>query len=488
MNAGEIIQKHERDRLPELDFAKNEPVITRVAPNPSGFLHIGHARAIVLCNEYAKQYGGKFHVRLEDTDPRLKKPIPEAYSAIVEDIKWLGCNIEEVIIQSKRLEIYYEYAKKLIKMNRAYVCTCSKEQIQENRENGTPCSCRSLSVEENLERWNKMSTVYKEGEAVLRIKTDLNHQNKSVRDWIAFRIVDEEHPLVGKKYRVWPLYNFSCAIDDHLQGITLIIRGKEHQINAEKQKYIYLHFQWKIPHFIEYGLLKFSGFSHKSDILKGMKEGQFSGWDDIRLPTLKALRRRGIQPEAIRDYMINIAANPVEVSFDWEKFYTINKRYLNRKCNRYFFVSEPIPIQIKNWEGNGIEVDLHPEHSLNRGKRFIPISNNKVYISSKDLPIVRSKTFRLRGLGNFSLEEKEGEKIATYIDDKIVKGMPKIQWVSEPNVVVEILNPNGTILKGIGEPALRNLEVGTILQFERVCYARLDSKNNKLVFLYTCPF
>ncbi len=231
----------EKKQLPPLPNAKKyERIVTRFSPNPDFVLHLGSARAIILSYDYAKMYKGIFYLRFEDTDSKTKKPKLEFYEAVRKDLRWLGCPWHAEFIQSDRLPIYYEYAEELIKKGNAYVCTCAREGFQEKSKTGKPCPCRELSTEENLVLWSQMlDGKYNEGEAVVRVKTDLGHPNPAVRDWPALRIIDTEkfpHPRVGSKYRVWPLYNFSTGIDDHLMGVTHIIRGKEHLTNQARQE------------------------------------------------------------------------------------------------------------------------------------------------------------------------------------------------------------------------------------------------------------
>jgi len=194
-------------------------------------------------------YHGLFYLRFEDTDPRLKKSALPFYDFIREDLTWLGCKWDREFIQSDRVPIYYEHVEKLLKEEHAYVCTCPREEFREKVTARKSCPCRDLASEEQLARWKRMlDGTYGEGKAVVRIKTDMNHPNPAVRDWPAFRIIDAEkhpHPRVRSKYRVWPLYNFACGVDDHLLGVTHIIRGKEHLTNQTRQKYMYQHFGWR---------------------------------------------------------------------------------------------------------------------------------------------------------------------------------------------------------------------------------------------------
>ena len=239
---------------------------------------LGFRSSHILSHEYARIYSGKFILRFEDTDPKIKKPSLKFYDSISQDLKWLGCTIDEEYIQSDRLPIYYEYTEKLIGDGNAYVCECIPEDFRKMTIAKQACPCRDLPASENLERWHRMlNGGYMEGQAVVRVKTDLENPNPAVRDWPALRIIDTKkypHPRVGSKYIVWPLYNLAAGIDDHLMGMTHIIRGKEHYTNMVRQKYMYQYLGWEYPEAIHYGRLKITGADlSKSKIVAGIKAG-----------------------------------------------------------------------------------------------------------------------------------------------------------------------------------------------------------------------
>jgi len=208
----ELSERKEPDKgLPPLKDAE-KGVVMRFAPNPNGPPTIGSARGIIINSEYVKRYGGKFLIRFDDTDPVKKRPMPEAYGWYLEDCEWLGAKPNEVIIASERLPKYYEVAEELICRGGAYVCGCEQAVFKEHKDKGIPCAHRVQSVEQNQELWNKMlDGRLMEGEAVLRIKTDMSYKDPAIRDWAAFRIVTASHPLAGTKYRVWPLLDFESA-------------------------------------------------------------------------------------------------------------------------------------------------------------------------------------------------------------------------------------------------------------------------------------
>jgi len=312
-------QEEKPRELPELLNILNKPIF-RFAPSPSGPMHIGHVFYMLLNAEYSKKYNGEFILRIEDTNS--ENIDPNAYELLEQDGIWATSGkIDKIVVQSDRLEAYYNYAIKAITKGFAYVCTCSSEKFKILVDKGQACPCRDNTPEDNLTKWNNMFTTYKEGDAVLRIKTDLKHKNPAIREWPAFRINDAEHPRTGKKYRVWPLMNFSTTVDDHDFEITHVIRGKDHIVNVERQKFLYSYFNWKLPEF--YHLLRINFTDLKisaSAFRKGIEEGKYTGWDDIRLPTLLALKRRGILPEAFRRFVIEIGMSKRDKTVAYDEF------------------------------------------------------------------------------------------------------------------------------------------------------------------------
>ncbi|HJX56354.1 MAG TPA: glutamate--tRNA ligase, partial [Methanoregula sp.] len=323
-----IYAKHEhRKVLPDLESAEHG-VVMRFAPNPSGPLHIGHARAAVLNDAYVKQYGGRYILRIEDTDP--KRVDPDAYEMVKEDIAWMGLGITETVTQSERLPLYYDLCRQLIEKGGAYVCTCDNEHFKELKQAMTACPCRDQTVEKNLNLWERMlDHTFKEGEVTVRIKTDLNNPDPAMRDFPAFRILDTPpHPKV--KAHVYPLMNFSVVADDHLLGVTHVIRGKDHIANTRRQRYIYDHFGWKVPVYRHYGRMGIEGVVlSTSQMRRGINEGTYTGWDDIRLGTLRALARRGIGPDAVRNAVLAIGIGDTDISFSWDNLYAENRKIVD---------------------------------------------------------------------------------------------------------------------------------------------------------------
>ncbi|MGC9517412.1 MAG: glutamate--tRNA ligase [Methanomicrobiales archaeon] len=480
---GGIIEekKVEEKGLIDLPNVKDE-VVLRFAPNPSGPLHIGHARAAILNNEYKNRYNGRLLLRIEDTDPRRVEL--DAYQMIPEDLDWLEVEWDDMIIQSDRIPIYYEYAELLIKKGAAYMCTCEGGDFKKLKDSSTPCSCREMDEEENLNKWFEMENMG-EGDAVLRVKTDLDHKNPAIRDFVAMRIVEAPHPRIGSNYKIYPMMNFSVAVDDHLMGITHVLRGKDHLANSEKQKYIYQHFGWELPEFIHYGRLKMEDIAlSTSQARAGIEDGIYSGWDDPRLGTIRAIARRGIKCEALYELMNEIGVKIADSTLSWKKIYGLNRNILEEEANRYFFVHDPVKISIKNLPESAkgiIKRPLHPDY-LERGYRSIPFDGD-VYIQKDD--IQEDKVLRLMDAVNIVFEGDEAIFHSVSFEDARENKAQIIQWIpSNKNMTAVIVMPDATLMEGLAEPSCSTLNAGDEVQFERFGFAHVDQISSDEIKLY----
>ena len=480
----EMIEKmHEKKErvheLPELPEA-GSGVVMRFAPNPSGPLHLGHARASVLNDYYVKKYGGKFYYRVEDTDP--KRVDPEAYDMVMEDLKWLGIGITDVVYQSDRFQIYYDLARELIKLGGAYMCTCDNDEFREKKLKKQPCPCRDLSVEENLRRFDDMlAGKYQEGEITMRVKTDIAHPDPAVRDFAAMRVLTSvKHPRRPEIF-VYPLMNFSVAVDDHLLGMTHVIRGKDHIANTRRQEYIYRYFGWKMPHFYHYGRMSIAGLElSTSGMRKGINEGLYTGWDDIHLGTLRALARRGIQPDAVRAAVVDIGMGDTDISFSWENLFAQNKAIIDAEADRYFFVPDAVPVTVANAPAMEAHAPIYPNHP-ERGERVLSFTGSVLLPRSE---IETGRILRLKDLFNIRIT---GEGSAEYAGDSLAEARaakaPIVQWLpTDAGVPCSLLTPEGTS-EGYCEAAVLNYDQ-KIVQFERVGFARIDSVKDGHVTAY----
>ena len=505
VNWPETQKKHEAEekKLPPLPNAdKYKQIVTRFSPNPDCVLHLGSARAILLSHEYARIYNGKFILRFEDTDPKIKRPSLKFYDSIRQDLKWLGCTVDEEYIQSDRLPIYYEYTEKLIGDGNAYVCECVPEVFRKMIFEKQACPCRDLPASENLERWHRMlDGGYTEGQAVVRVKTDLENPNPAVRDWPALRIIDTKkypHARVGSKYIVWPLYNLAAGLDDHLMGMTHIIRGKEHYTNMVRQKYMYDYLGWTYPEAIHYGRLKITGaFLSKSKIVQGVKEGTYTGYDDPRLGTFAALRKRGITPEAIKKMIVDVGIKSNDVTLSWENLFSYNRKILDATSDRYFFVAQPVELKVLNIPKNfQAKLPLHPEKP-ERGFReysVAPQGVNKTvsfWISTKDAEALEpEKMVRLMELFNVKVESNTDGLVTarfaseSYEDVRKIK-VQLIQWIPEgTEVPSQVVMPDASVTEGFAESDCKKLKPDAIIQFERFGFVRVNEVGEKIVAYY----
>ncbi|MEM4463698.1 MAG: glutamate--tRNA ligase [Fervidicoccaceae archaeon] len=501
-------KKEEAKRLPPLpDVDKFERITTRFAPNPDFVIHLGNARPAILSYEYARMYNGKFILRFEDTDPRIKTPMVDAYRQIREDLIWLGVKWDEEYIQSLRLPIYYKIAKELIMRGGGFVDDTTKENYEEMLSKGEIHPNRDKPPEHNLELFERMlSGYYKEGEAVLRVKTDLSYSDKSLIDWVAFRIINTErypHPIVGSKYIVWPTYNFASAVDDYLMGVTHIIRGKEHLQNTMKQKHLFDHLGWRQPVAIHLGRLRLEEFiMSKSQIKKILKEsgGAYSGPDDPRFGTIMGLRERGIKAEAIRSVIMTVGAKQSDASISFANLASENRKIIDPVSPRLMFVEEPIELIIENREEEDCittRIPYHPDRAELGSREFTVCSGDRILISKQDYEYAlekRNGELRLMELGNYRIDGGKLVMISKELSYAREKELSIVQWVQKKNAkLATIFDTNkksnskspdyreGAVEDG---EKLRNF-LGKNVQLVRIGFAVLKSLSPVATFIYT---
>ena len=475
----ELSERKEPDKgLPPLKDAE-KGVVMRFAPNPNGPPTIGSARGIIINSEYVKRYGGKFLIRFDDTDPVKKRPMPEAYGWYLEDCEWLGAKPNEVIIASERLPKYYEAAEQLICKGGAYVCGCEQAVFKEHKDKGIPCAHRVQSVEQNQELWNKMlDGRLMEGEAVLRIKTDMSYKDPAIRDWAAFRIVTASHPLAGTKYRVWPLLDFESAVEDHLLGTTHILRGKDLADSELRQMYLYRYLGWEYPKVIHWGRIKihqFGSFS-TSKLRKAIEDGQYTGWDDPRVPTVRAMRRRGIRAEALRRFMIDLGVGETDISISMDTIYAENRKLIDLDANRYFFVWDPVPLEIEGDVPMQAKAPLHP--TVDRGFREIP-AGNRLFICKSDLSALKAgDKIRLKDLCNIEIVSLEPAR-ARFAGREVERKIKIIHWAPADGLPIKVMKPDG-MDEGVCEAGITR-ELDRVVQFERYGFARINCLGDPIV-------
>lgn len=479
--APELLEGKKEKKKREMPELKNihGKVIMRFAPSPSGPMHIGHAMTGGMTSLYCKKYNGKFILRLEDTNS--DNIDIEAYKMIPKEAEWIFGNVSELWIQSDRMQIYYDYAKRLIELNACYICTCSQEQFKIYVDKTLNCPCRGLEIHEHLKRWDMMfdkNKGYKEGEAVMRFKSGMQDCNPAMRDFPLVRINDSEHPRQKYKYRVWPLMNLCVTVDDIEAGMTHIIRAKDHMDNAKRQERIYQILGKPLPENYFVGKYNFSGIEISCSKTKArIQKGEFKGWDDVRLPFLAALQRRGIQPGALLRFTEEVGLSPVDKSMEGSDFfkiiYSYNKDIIDSTSKRYFFVKGNAKIKIEN-DIKNVTVPLHPENK-ELGMKKIKVGK-EFYVQDS---IKKNENYRFMHILNFKNNEFISKEYDQELKAKIIHAVPV-----EDSIDVEILMDTGEIIKGKGECALKDLKEGEIIQFERMFFCRLEDKK-KMLFIYT---
>lgn len=472
-------EEHEHDPIPDLAGAEGEDVVVRFAPNPNGPPHIGHARGMVINGELRDKYSGTLVLRFDDTDPRKKRPLLEAYDWYPEDYEWLGYEPDEMVHSSKQFEKYYRHAEELIELGKAYVCRCDPEEGREYRSEGEACPHREKSPGSNMDEWEDMKEGrLEEGEAVLKIKTDLDHKNPAVRDFVAFRIIENpDHPMTGDEHRVWPLLDFAGAIEDHYTDTTHIVRGKDLRASTKRQKYIYDYFDWEYPEVRYWGNVQISGFNAPvsgSKLTEMIEEGELDGWDDPRAPTLKALRKRGFRPEAIQEFFIEMGVSENDVEASVETLESANREVVE-DSDRYFFVKEPVELEIEGVPQDiSPEIPLHPDHQ-ERGAREpeldIEDGKVKVLVEEEDL---QNGFLRLKGFCNIEVEGKEAEYVEGDHRAAVERDAPIVHWVPSSAGKAKVVMPDAQELEGRIEE--NSIDVEEVVQFERFGFVRKDGE------------
>ncbi len=470
--------------LLDLEWAATQPVVTRYAPNPSAPGHLGHLRPAVLSYLYAKKYHGKFILRFDDTDPKLKKPLADGEQMYLDDLKWVGVTPDLVARASDRFELYDDYMKQIVEMGKAYLCTCDKEVWKAHILKQEACPCRELATSEQRERLNKFLThTYKQGEAVLRIKTALTHEDPSQRDWPLARIVDKPlHYRVKNRY-VWPTYNFASAIDDHLMGVTLIIRGQEHYQNMLKQKWLYAHFGWTYPNAFHHGRLLMKGVElSKSKMIAGIQSGKYSGWDDPKLFTIAALRRKGFTPQGLTDLIVDLGVKTSDTVLDVPLMGNFNRKYVQNSLT-YTLVQEPIPLEVDFCPELEVKMD-EKVYSLKQGRQAFFVSKEDAQKWSEGT-LIRMRNAYIAKI-NF-LDEYHVN--AQFVSTKKLENTTQINWLPH-GVDVKIILPGmeTKIVYGLADETLNQVHVNEEVFFPNFGFCRVDSKDEKEITLwYTHP-
>ena len=523
----------------DLASGRFDHVQTRFPPEPNGYLHIGHAKSIILNNDIAKEYNGKFNLRFDDTNPTKEKE--EFVNSIIEDVKWLGGEFEDrLFFASNYFEEMYEKAVMLIKKGKAFVCDLSADEIREYRGDfktpGKESPYRNRSVEENLKLFEDMKNgLFEDGSHVLRAKIDMASPNINMRDPVIYRVARMTHHNTGDKWCIYPMYDFAHPIEDAIEGITHSLCTLEFEDHRPLYDWVVRECEYKNPpRQIEFAKLYLTNVvTGKRYIKKLVEDGIVDGWDDPRLVSIAALRRRGYTPEAIRNFVKLAGVSKADSSIESAMLEYCIREDLKLKKSRIMAVLDPIKLIIDNYPEGQSELCTMPNNLENPelGEREIEFGR-ELYIEREDfMEVPPKKYFRLfpgnevRLMGAYfvtctSVEKDENGEIiavhATYdpetksgsgFNARKVKGT--IHWVNAKtalnvemrlyeNIVDEEkgkldengnlnLNPNSlTILKNCYvESCLKDAKAYDSFQFVRngfFCVDAKDSRPDTLVF------
>ena len=516
----------------DLKSGKVQTVVTRFPPEPNGYLHIGHAKAIWINFTLADEFGGRTHLRFDDTNP-VKEDV-EYVNSIKEDVKWLGFEWEELHFASDYFEEIYNRAVLLIKKGTAYVDDLSAEQIREMRgtltEPGQNSPYRDRSVEENLDLFARMRAgEFKDGEKVLRAKIDMASPNINLRDPVIYRIVHASHHNTGDKWCIYPMYAFAHPLEDAIEGVTHSLCSLE----FEDQRPFY---DWtiaetempKVPHQYEFGRLNLlQTVTSKRKLKMLVDEGYVDGWDDPRMPTISGLRRRGVTPEAIKAFVYETGISKAYGSIDPKTLEHFIREDLKLRAPRTMAVLDPLKVVITNYPEGQTEMLEAENNSENpdMGNRQIPFSR-EIYIEREDfMENPPSKYFRLFPGNEVRLKHAYFIKCHDVIKDadgnvveihctydpetksgsgftgRKVKGT--IHWVDASSAVpaefrlyeplimdeeadedtieeksfLDLVNPNSLkVVQGYVEPGLKDAKPQDKFQFFRHGYFNVDTK------------
>ncbi|ABX43648.1 glutamine--tRNA ligase/YqeY domain fusion protein [Lachnoclostridium phytofermentans] len=536
----EVVSKNFIEQIIDKDIAEGhcKKVVTRFPPEPNGYLHIGHAKSIILNSGLAKKYGGTFNLRFDDTNPTKEKT--EFVESIIEDVKWIGGDFEDrLFFASDYFEHMYEGAVKLIKKGKAFVCDLSAEEMREYRgtltEPGKNSPYRDRSMEENLDLFEKMKNgEFPDGSKVLRAKIDMSSPNINMRDPVIYRVARMTHHNTGDTWCIYPMYDFAHPIEDAIEGITHSICTLEFEDHRPLYDWVVRELEYENPpKQIEFAKMYLTNvITGKRYIKKLVEDGVVDGWDDPRLVSISALRRRGFTPESIRLFMELCGVSKSNSSVDYTMLEYCIREDLKLKANRVMAIIDPIKLIITNYPEGQVEYleAMNNQENEEMGTREVPFSR-ELYIEREDFMIEPPKKYFRLFPGNevrlmnayfvtctdYKTDDAGNvtEVYCTYdpetksgsgFNARKVKGT--IHWVSAPhaikaearlyeNLVDEEkgvysedgsvnLNPNSIVVRECYvEPSLQGAKAFDRFQFLRngfFCVDCKDSTDEKLVF------
>jgi len=473
--------KPEGAHFPELLGAIPGKVVLRMAPFPSGGLHIGNGRMLFVNQYYKTRYHGKLLLVFDDTIGSEEKRVEtEFFDMILGDLELAGIQPDEVRYKSDLIPRHYPWARRVIEKGGAYVCRCPAELLRDNRLHSRACPERSQTSEETLEEWDRMlANAYAPGEAVLRLRTDLADPDPAFRDRVLFRISDLDHPRVGHRFRVWPLLEFSWAVDDVELGVTHVIRGKDLVVEDRMERFIWDLLGIQGPPFLHWGLLRVREAKvAKSKAYREVKSGIYDGWADPRTWSLRSLDRRGISMDALREFTLSFGLSLADIEVPAETLYAENRQRIDATTVRRSFVPDPVKVEVEAYPFDLSHVTLpnHPDR-IELGTRRVR-AGPSFYLAHRDVAAHAGAEVRLKDLINLRLPGEvpgPGGTLSATFTSRPNQRLPRLQWVGATEAVpVDVLGVDGAHSTGVGEAELGSARPRDILQFERVGFVRVE--------------
>ena len=477
-------EKEGRVGLPPLPNAVKGKTAFRLPPEPSGFMTIGHAMAWTINYLYKEMYDGELWLRFEDTNPR--KVQLKYYDSFRRGTEWLGIKWDFEKNISDDMEVIYEHGRRLLEQGDAYACSCDEAKVKRLRFEGVACEHRRNSVETNLKVWGELlANKHREGTFVIRFKGDMQSPNYSLRDTNLFRIIESPHPLTGTTYTLWPTYDLANAVEDEICGITHVLRSSE--FRNELQQLIREALKFRPLEVIQFSRFNFKGAPVSKRLLRPLVEEKLvSGWDDPRMPTVEGLKRRGIVPQTIREFTLQVGYTKTEHEYDWSMLLSLNRKLLDPISKRVFFVPDPVPLAVENAPKRVATISFHPQRDM--GSRVVETAG-EFFVSAGDLRSVKEgSVFRLMDLYNVQVVSTGSRASGKYVGDEVTSNLRKFQWVTPAHVKIRVTVPDVLFLEGdvynrdslkevfgFAEESVSSLKVGDIVQFPRFGFARLDS-------------
>ncbi|WRT69194.1 glutamate-tRNA ligase [Kwoniella shivajii] len=483
-------------------------VVVRFAPEPSGFLHIGHLKAAILNRFLADQYQGKFILRFDDTNPLKEEG--EFEDAIKEDLDMIEINFDKVVHSSDHFDKIQDFTEQLIKQGDAFMDNTDGETVKEQRRAEIPSKNREASIEENLARFKEMLSGSDEGKKwSLRAKIDYQHKNGSMRDPVIYRYVDGSHHITGTKYKAYPMYDLACPIIDHLDGVTHALRANEYYARHEQ-------YQWFLEKlgFPKIEIFDFSRVDFVYTVLSKRKlkflveKGVVKGWDDPRFPTVRGIRSRGMTVQGLKNYILGQGASQAQLQLEWDGIWTVNKKVIDPVAPRYWAIAEDkaVTVDVKGYEGGEEAVDkpLHKKNSEIGNKKLI--YSDRLLVEQEDaVSFGDNEEITAMDWGNVFVSNKkstsagdiESLKFTLHLEGDFKKTSKKIHWLAAPSKVnqlvpvtlieydylitkkkleegddlEEIVNPKTEYrTKALASAEVKDLKKWDIIQFERKGY------------------